>query len=128
TIYANDTSSKNWGLFGKVIGSSSKNAEIKNLIVEGKITCLNSSSSSVGGIIGFANYVNLSKLANYVNIVANGKYTNVGGISGKILEDNSTVSECFNYGNLSGEYHIGGITGDGDDITATNVFNMGNIL
>lgn len=62
----------------------------------------------VGGIVGRATRVTLSKSTNYADLSATKR---AGGLIG-IAIDNATISDCVNYGSITSEYSTGGIVSD----------------
>ncbi|WP_258099569.1 Ig-like domain-containing protein [Marinoscillum pacificum] len=113
------------GLAG-YLGDEGVAASVKNCHVSGIIEH-NNTSSWVGGIIGEAWTGTIHQSSSHVNIP--NKSTAIGGIVGAIT--NSTVSECFNAGNLnptaSIESRSGGITAFITyDCKIENCYNKGN--
>lgn len=109
------------GLFGKL-----KNAEIKNLTVDGIVTSAGNSSANykayAGGIAGYAvdssiiNCVNEATIKSAVEYPKDGsslQILNVGGILGA-AENKVFIEKCVNKGNIDAEYckAIGGILGE----------------
>ena len=138
------------GLLGYVKGT------IKNVRISGSITC-SSTTSCVGGIVGFCDECTISGCTNeakvsgnsqvggingcsYKGVILNsqnkgrisGKYA--GGISGgrdsnSNYNGTTTVKNCFNTGRVSSSNTAGGIVGHSDFeyFTITNCYNLGTI-
>ncbi|MDO4492061.1 MAG: hypothetical protein Q4B85_13440, partial [Lachnospiraceae bacterium] len=87
----------------------------------------NSTSHSVGGIVGHVSYGALEKCINNGNITG---LRNVGGITSQITY-RGTIENCKNTGNISGQ-SAGGIMGFGDPFSTsycliTKCYNLGDI-
>ena len=108
--------------YSGVLAGNVKNTDISGITV-------NSGSINgyrvVGGIVGFANKTNITNCVNRIPIV--GSKENIGGIIGYGGE-NTSVTNCANYGDVKGYYSSGGIVGYIIDITLNNVFTSGNII
>ena len=93
------SSGSNAGLFGKVNGGT-----IKNVTVKGSV----SGSSSVAGVVGYLNAGNIINCGNNADVSGS---SGVGGVVGYV-GGASTVSGCYNSGNVSGSTgYIGGVSG-----------------
>ena len=103
-------------LFACVEGGS-----VKNLSVYGTV----SGNGNVGGIVGYI--LNGGKLENLTSYVTVTGTSTLGGIVANAENNNSTVLNCVNYGNVTGSsWNIGGITGSGGhDIIGC--VNFGNV-
>ena len=118
------------GLFGCVSGSSSANASIKNMTLEGAVTATSTASVSnayIGGLAGSIAYANIENVITKVDVTirrVKGNWASVGGIAGQIA--NSSVTDCGNEGDISGYQYVGGITGKLSG-TATGCYNTGSI-
>ncbi len=114
-LKVNQTSGYDHGLFGYVNGKEASYAEIKNLIVKGKVT----GTCNVGGIIGRTNYTTVKNCTNYAEVVSRKSVTDVpldisatGGILGRGGLNVNNIENCRNYGSITGNYMgIGGIVG-----------------
>ena len=117
-------SSNNYiGLFGRVYGSSSTHAYIKNLgIVGGSV----SGEQYVGAVVGSAVYTDITSCYNEgVSVTGNNTY--VGGITGS-----GSPMRCYNTGTVSStstsssssSSYVGGITGSG---SPTICYNSGDV-
>ncbi len=94
---------------------------LKNLSVYGTVN----GSTNIGGIVGYIlNGGTLENLTSYVTVI--GENT-LGGIVANAENNDSTVLNCVNYGNVTGSsWNIGGITGSGGhDIIGC--VNFGNV-
>ena len=92
---------------------------IKNCENQGSITGTYSGNAFVGGIIGETaesssnNTVQISNCINRGNINASNTGSFIGGITGLVRISTSTsyVTQCFNFGNITGKASVGGISG-----------------
>lgn len=104
------------GLFGYVEGSSSKHAVIQNLTVQGNMVLTSSknvSSACSGGVIGRADYADITNVHSEVNITVNrvgGSWDNIGGIIGQIYYA-TNVKDCSYSGTIKAWRYAGGIAG-----------------
>lgn len=118
------------GLFGKI-----KNAEIKNLTVQGIVTSAGNANANykvyAGGIAGYAvdssikNCINEATIKSAVEYPKDGttlQILNVGGILGA-AESQVFLEKCINKGSIDAEYckAIGGILGESVSKNAKNV-------
>ena len=105
------------GLFGWVEGSSSKHAEIKNMTVQGNMVLTsnkNVSTASSGGVIGRADYADITNVHSEVNITVNrvgGNWDNIGGVIGQIYYA-TNVKDCSYSGTIKAWRYAGGIAGN----------------
>ncbi len=84
-----------------------------------------------GGIAGNVNHSAIKNCSNtgYVGpepVSGDSSCPNVGGIAGSI-NDESTISDCTNSGNITGSSYVGGIAGCRNGWTIENCTNSGNI-
>ena len=115
------------GLFGRVYGTSSNYAYIKNVhLVNSCVGGMN----YVGSIVGYANYTNIINCSsNGINVSG---ASNVGGILGYARYVN--VIDCFNtsdiYGSSSGRENsrTGGIVGYMESGKIASCYNIGNVI
>ena len=114
--YTGDTWAK--GLFSAIGGY------VHDLTLKGEI---NIEKGRVGSLASMAlTGAKIENITSYVNITA--KNNQVGGIIGYIQNDNVTITNCKNYGTITGRELVGGIVGGGWKNTAyTNCENHGNI-
>ena len=128
---ADSTSSPYKGLFGYTNGSASAKVEIKNLTVEGNIYLTSTKSVSnaySAGVVGYANYTNLTNVHSKVNITVKrvaGTWSYVGGIAGYC--GNGTITNCSNTGTINSWGAVGGIVGKVSASTITGCYNSGSI-
>lgn len=105
------------GLFGYVEGSNSKHAVIQNLTVQGNMVLTSSknvSSACSGGVIGRADYADITNVHSEVNITVNrvgGTWANIGGIIGQIYYA-TNVKDCSYSGTIKAWRYAGGIAGN----------------
>lgn len=100
------------GIFGATEG-----AVIRNLGVTGSFTGL----EYVGGIVGYARATTtIENCWNGARI--NASRGHAGGVAGNVGEwGDSVIKNCYNYGNITGTYNVGGIVGTlGDFATVLN--------
>lgn len=106
------------GLFGAI----SDGCNISNLIIEGNIQSSSTSTSYVGGIVGYATGGSI------LNCVNRAKFqgTCAGGIAG---ETQSThLYGCVNFGEINGTNYTAGIVGFAASNTSINLcVNIGNL-
>ena len=147
----------NQGLFGAIANATIKNIIIDNSVIEGtnnvgvisrnsanaiienihttKNNIIKATSTNgvayVGGIIGNATGIQISKVSNYATVIGNGAY--IGGIVGAAHKD-SHISESYNAGNVkayenkSNIFSIGGIIGTNAwNVEIINCYNIGTI-
>ncbi len=136
------TYGQNAGLFGAVQGSSADHCIIKNLNVDGKVTCTN---SRAGGIVGTVagGGVEIIGCTSDVDITATqgAGVGAAGGIIGTVqLSDyganiklTTLIENCTNTGTITGSRYNGGIMGyvvgnvAGSEITITKCMNYGDV-
>lgn len=118
------------GIFGYLADSGKKFPTIKFIDCSntGAISCY-TSDGDVGGIAGNIdsdNQVYFTNCKNTGNITSNNAY--VGGIAGK-LKGYVTATDCINEGNVKGNTRVGGIFGriEDDDCVFTRCKNFGDI-
>ena len=121
-------SNLNNGLFGYVKGTSNTNrAEIKNVIVTGKIE----DAYRSGGIADNAVNTNIESCVNRIDISGSTEIAGIVGtfMKGNMKDSNVTISKCVNEGNITAtESLAGGITSYArGGITITECANIGNI-
>ena len=128
-----NTQSPYMGLFGYVYGSSSKHSVIQNLTVQGNVTLTSSQSVSTaysGGVIGYANYADITNVHSEVNVTVKrvgGNWSNLGGLVG-YANYSTTIKDCSNSGNVTGYRNVGGIAGTlYGNSSAINCTNSGNV-
>ena len=112
---------------GGILGNCS-NSTIMNCHNQGQINSLK--GANIGGVTGIAN--NNSIIESCYNegkigdLIKKDNFVAIGGISGELL--NAKVSKCYNVGEISGLFSVGGIVGSsGWSSTAyiENCYNMG---
>ena len=109
------------GLFSEILVDT---ATIKDLGITGVIT---STDSYVGGIVGSYTSGTITNCYNKCEI--NGS-SYAGGIIGHAYATNVELSNCYNFGNVTGKIAAGILSrngGDGFRTIITNCFNVGNI-
>ena len=121
------------GLFGYVNGSSSKHSVIQNLTVQGSVTLTSSqsvSSAYSGGVIGYANYADITNVHSEVNVTVKrvgGNWSYLGGLVGYAY-NSTTIKDCSNSGDVTGYRNVGGIAGNlVGNSSAINCTNSGKV-
>ena len=106
-------------------------ALIENVTVYGELRAIN--GESVGGIIGLA--YNESIIRNCTSFLTLNAVTttgdrHVGGILSAVCSAHAvTLDGCVNYGNVTANYHVGGIVGwYNGTIPVTNCANYGTVI
>ena len=121
------------GLFGYVEGSSSKHAVIQNLTVQGNMVLTSSKNVSgaySGGVIGRADYADITNVHSEVNVTVKrvgGNWDNLGGLVG-YANNSTTIKDCSNSGDVTGYRYAGGIAGNlSGNSSIINCTNSGNV-
>ncbi len=126
------------GLFGWVSGANATNrAKIENLTVNGTVVAGSNKSVNdayVGGIVGRADYADLTNLHSNVDVSikrTTGNYwQSVGGVVGGTYYS-LNVTNCSNSGNITGWRYCAGIVGNissgNQPCTITGCVNTGNV-
>ncbi len=100
------------------------------VITECYNTCTVSSSLSTGGIAGI-NYGKIISCYNAGSISneTSNRQSNVGGIVGENGEygNDGIIADCYNIGNILGNFFVGGIAGRNYRSTITGSYNTGTI-
>lgn len=106
------------GLFGAI----STNCNISNLIIEGNIQSSSTSTSYVGGIVGYATGGSILNCVNRAKIQG----TWAGGIAGKT--QSTSFNGCVNFGEINGTNYSAGIVGSAASNTSIDCcVNIGKI-
>ena len=134
-LYINDSSKDYQGLFGYSNSANINNLELENVNITGKSYVGNiigngvnstlynvhinsgtlNGESLIGGILGNSNATQITQCTNKSNInttqvskteIYHGGY---GGIVGRATD--GKIQYCVNYGNITGDVYVGGITG-----------------
>lgn len=121
------------GLFGYVEGSNSKHAVIQNLTVQGNMVLTSSKNVSgaySGGVIGRADYADITNVHSEVNVTVKrvgGNWDNLGGLVG-YANNSTTIKNCSNSGDVTGYRYAGGIAGNlSGNSSIINCTNSGNV-
>ncbi len=112
------------GSIGILAGGAQLTDTIDNVYVSGVVTC---HDDYCGGLIGYAvdNHVTISNSGADVSVISTGDY--VGGIAGRY--EDSTISQTYSTGTVSGDNNVGGIAGivsGAADIN--NVYYSGSVV
>ncbi|MBQ4150528.1 MAG: hypothetical protein IJC81_01830, partial [Clostridia bacterium] len=108
TIYGINLSGTNYvGLFGYI-----RDAEIKNLTIEGNVTV---SGKESGCLVGYAHQnITISNCVNNCDFTSTGTGDSFGGIIGLLRNtytNNALIENCVNNGDINGYRNVGGIIG-----------------
>ena len=122
------------GLFGYVKGTADKKAEIKNLMLSGKLDITENYRNSYaysGGLVGGAEYVSFTNITTNVTITAKKgsapyPWSYVGGFAG--IVKNADFLRCVNNGAVTtdGDY-VSGFAAKSETTTYTSCVNNGAI-
>lgn len=93
------------GLFGAAYSATLKNIRLSSGRVSG--------NTNIGGIVGYSLLGSITDCISFCNISGSSTSGAVGGIVGY---STSTISKCYNYGDVSGNSKVGGILGYGSAI------------
>jgi len=93
------------GLFGAASSATLKNIRLSSGRVSG--------NTNIGGIVGYSLLGSITDCISFCNIYGSSTSGAVGGIVGY---STSTISKCYNYGDVSGNSKVGGILGNGSAI------------
>ena len=117
-LYINQTTD-NVGLFGCVLNAEIKDLTMQNCKVVG-------GNYSIGNFVGWANGLTISNCSAKETEVS-GSYSYVGGLVG-CANGATTITNCYNTGNVSGTRYDGGIVGYlKGTATITNCYNTGSV-
>ncbi len=122
------------GLFGYVKGTADKKAEIKNLMLSGKLDITENYRNSFaysGGLVGGAEYVSFTDITTNVAVTAKKgsapyPWSYVGGFAGTVK--NADFLRCVNNGTVTtdGDY-VSGFAAKSETTTYTSCVNNGAI-
>ncbi len=121
---------------GGIVGILYKGGYIRNCANYGEITTSIAGESNsakyaeiayLGGIVGYA-YGEVSGCANYGKVSATGE--NYGGIGGIAGVSDSTITNSYNNGTVSGLKRVGGIVGIQNAVgsSTSNCYNVGTVI
>ena len=125
TVSGLNVSAQYAGLFGVI-----KDAEIRNVVVQGTVASTSSGSGDAGGIAGRAVGTTnvIENCGNEANVSGG---SNVGGILGNSQNYNTTVTVtgCYNSGSISASDRAGGIIGryNNSNPRITDCYNTGAV-
>lgn len=123
-LYINNAKLQQQGLFGYVKGTEASPAKITGITVSGEVTAKNTVAALVAQAM---DYVAIDTCANYATVRGSNF---VAGIVGTMSKATTTVSNCYNVGDIYSESRHAGICGNlssGDPTTIKNVYNIGVI-
>ena len=108
------------GLFGYANG-----ATIKNIKVYGEVH----GTANVGGVLGYSMGASvLDRLENHAYVTATTANSYVAGIVGRVNTATALITNCANYGTITGTNYVGGILNTTVAATVNNVINIGEIV
>ncbi|MCD8159379.1 MAG: hypothetical protein LUD77_11000 [Clostridiales bacterium] len=116
-LYYNDSSMNYVGLFGYIYGGTVKNTGIENCYIYGR--------RYVGGICGYNDGGTVSNC--YSTGSVSGSSDNIGGICG-YSNYSSSIANCRNEGDISGDYYSGGICGYNSSGSISSCYNIGSVI
>lgn len=122
--YANVT---NTGVFtGILVGYAAGNAKTSNLQnIKISKTCQMKGGKETGGIAGDLSYANAYNCVNYATVQGNNR---VGGLFGYCSVENSSITTCANYGNVTAtSTDAGGLVGYFISGTIQDCANYGDV-
>ena len=122
--YANVT---NTGVFtGILVGYAAGNAKTSNLQnIKISNTCQMKGGKETGGIAGDLSYANAYNCVNYATVQGNNR---VGGLFGYCSVENSSITTCANYGNVTAtSTDAGGLVGYFVSGTIQDCANYGDV-
>lgn len=118
------TNAARYGLFGYVAGSSSSNlAYIENVHVVNSY--IQSSNNNTAGIAGIAYNAYIYNCSFSGSVSSDHGCLYIGGIVG--YAESSTISNSYNYGNISGFQSVGGIVGHSLSSNINQCMNEGDV-
>ncbi len=120
------------GVVGRYLGTTNDTMEdvmlFKRCYNTGNVTTTATGNTTVGGVLGFGNVVVMDSCYNSGDITSS-KYI-AGGLVGQLQNrnPNSYVTNCYNIGNVTGGYWVGGLFGNlAFDKKVDNVWNSGTV-
>lgn len=120
------------GIVGRYLGATADDIErallFKRCYNTGNVTATGSSNMTIGGVMGFGNVVAMDSCWNSGSI-SNSQYIS-GGIIGQIqnLSALSSITNCYNVGDVKGGYWVGGIVGNAaTDRPIADCWNAGTV-
>ena len=120
------------GVIGHYLGATGDNIErpltLKRCYNTGNITATASANMTLGGVMGFGNVVAMDSCWNS-GTITNSQYISAG-IIGQIqnLSALSSITNCYNVGDIRGGYWVGGIVGNAAfNRLIDNCWNAGTI-
>ena len=109
---------------GGVVGYT--NATVENCSFSGEVTGTATEILCIGGVVGRADATVES--CSFSGTVTGTSYLFAGGVVG-CAYTNSTVKNCYNTGNVSGNGNVGGVVGYAyTNSTVKNCYNTGDVL
>ena len=115
---------------GGVVGSAgftSGNISITNCYNTGSVISIATSTSNVGGVLGYALYsiIAITNCYNTGDVSGSGNY--VGGVVG-YADYNINLTNCYNTGSVSGSAYVGGVMGyaSASSTTGCNISKSAN--
>ena len=119
-ITFSDNTRNGVGLFGYVIGSSSDNAVLKNIVLK-DVNIIG--EDFVGGLVGFMTLSSISDSSAAANVTG---ISNVGGLVG--YSSSCTISNSSATGDVFGDYLVGGFAGFLTNSPVSDCYAAGNVV
>lgn len=112
TVYGSVQASNDVGGIVGTAGSTAGTGTIKNCVNYATVTSTSTGVGTAGGIVGAivqSTVVNVEKCTNNGEIIGAGNF--IGGIVGLMRAGGSTVADCYNFANITGNTNVGGVVG-----------------
>lgn len=107
-----------------LIGTLNGGGVVKNVIIgasSGDSSTISTPHSDAGSVVGYLTNGTVQDCFNYATVSSDGNQ--IGGIVSNLNDSNAVVKGCKNYGNVTGAYKVGGITGIVQNGTVENCYN-----
>lgn len=107
-----------------LIGTLNGGGVVKNVIIgasSGDSSTISTPHSDAGSVVGYLTNGTVQDCVNYATVSSDGNQ--IGGIVSNLNGSNAVVKGCKNYGNVTGAYKVGGITGIVQNGTVENCYN-----
>lgn len=111
-----------------LIGTLNGGGVVKNVIIgasSGDSSTISTPQSDAGSVVGYLTKGTVQDCVNYATVSSGGNQ--IGGIVSNLNGSNAVVKGCKNYGNVTGAYKVGGITGILQSGTIQNCYNHGSV-
>lgn len=111
-----------------LIGTLNGGGVVKNVIIgasSGDSSTISTPHSDAGSVVGYLTNGTVQDCVNYATVSSDGNQ--IGGIVSNLNDSNAVVKGCKNYGNVTGAYKVGGITGIVQNGTVENCYNASTV-